>query len=638
MVEERKNMRRILMAVLALMLIALPAQAADPFTPTDYLSDPDGVTSNPEKLEDALYELAGENKADLYVMLIDDFDGLAPAAWAGKAGDGLLSSGDGLIVIATESKQAAFYADTRGTYTQSNLQAGLQHVRDQLHVGDWDDAILGLTDYYAGGSPAAPQSGHESSSSSGGGTLLIIFLIGAGVLAFIVLGGRSAAKKRKTVGESLDSLAKRSASALLEADDSVREAAGELEYAKAEFGLQATEEFGHSLDEARQQLASAFEIRNRLDNTREETEAQQRQAHTEIIEKATSALNLIGEKEDEFSKLRNMAARVDTMLVELGSRAEELAGQLPIAQAQIDNLSHRYPPSALATFSTYPGKVTELLAAARAAVAEGKTKMGESRNHAVPFARIAEDNIAQAQHLLTEVSSAGQTLAHAKERIQQAMASLSSDIDDAKRLGAGDPLISRRRTEAETALSYALSDQADPIAALTKLEEAETAIDTALAPKREAEENERRLAAGVERARQGAEAAYQQADSLINASRRSASYTARSRLEEARAIMIAAPNVELADRAAEYRRAQQMANAAAQAARNDIDTPPTRSGGSDLLTGILLGQMFGGSGHRGGSFGGRRGGFGGGGSFGGGSFGGGFGGGGGGFGGGSVKF
>ncbi|MDO5724011.1 MAG: TPM domain-containing protein, partial [Flaviflexus sp.] len=601
-------MRRILMAVLALMLIALPAQAAEPFTPTDYLSDPDGVTSNPEKLEDALYELAGENQADLYVMLIDDFGGLAPATWAGRAGDGLLSSGDGLIVIATDSKQAAFYADTRGTYTQENLQSGLQQVRDELHVGDWDDAILGLTDFFEGGAPSS--SGSSGSSGGFGGPLMIIFLLGVGGLILLAILGRKSAKK--SAGQSLESLAKRSASALLEADDSVREAAGELDYAQAEFGLQATEEFGHALTQAREHLSAAFEIRNRLDNNREATEAQQRRAHSEIIEKATAAIKLIEDKEEEFSRLRNMAARVDTMLADLGRRAEELAGQLPIAQAQIDNLSHRYPPSALTTLSTYPDKITELLSAARAAVAEGKAKMSESRNHAVPFARIAEDNIAQAQHLLTEVSSAGETLAQAKSKIQEAMASLSSDIDDAKRLGGGDPLIARRQTEAEAALSYALSDQADPIAALTKLEEAETAIDAALAPKREAEENERRLAAGVERARQGAEAAYQQADSLINASRRSASYTARSRLEEARAIMIAAPNVELVDRAAEYRRAQQMANAAAQAARNDINTPggQNRSGGSDLLTGIILGQMFGGSGHRGGSFGGRRGGFG----------------------------
>lgn len=614
----------------------------DPFRPTDLLTDNDGVVQDPGAAEDALYALADQSGDELYIIFVSDFGDLGPSEWAAQSSENVIDEGDALIAIATETTEVGYWS--LDEETAGHVEDAIVTSRPELRDGDWNAAIDTIT------SELQTDGDGLGASGSGGGSAV---LGGIAVIAVVVIGVlifRSSRKKKNTEkkqAESLEALGKRASNALIVADDGVRESAAELEFARAEFGLQATVKFDEALQKARQEVSQAFEYRKKLDDNIPDTPQEKHQYYTAILEHTERARTAIAEQEEEFAKLRNMNARVHEILANLNVRIGEIGQQVSSAQAQIDNLSYKFPQAALQTLKTYPGQITTLITAAREAAAKGQELVeADQRSQASVYARIAEDHVQQASTLITEVSEAEQTLNNAKRDLQKAIASLSSDVADAKRLGGGDATIQSRKVEAERALAYAMNSQADPIKALHDLDEAETAIDAALAGVREQEENHRRLSLGVEKARNSADATIRGVDSLINSNRQAVGSGARTSLSTAMNTMAKAErssNIE--EQLSLYRSAEQYARQAESQAQNDIRNNMGgyggggRRGGSDMgsmLPGLIIGSIlsggFGGGGHRGGGF--SSGSFGGGG-FGGGGFGGGGGrGGGGGFGGG----
>ena len=73
-----------------------------------------------------------------------------------------------------------------------------------------------------------------------------------------------------------------------------------------------------------------------------------------------------------------------------------------------------------------------------------------------------------------------------------ALASISSDVVDAKRLGAGNPAIAAKQADAEKAIAAHSNGDVDPIKALAELAAAEDALDAALVDVRNADEIRKR--------------------------------------------------------------------------------------------------------------------------------------------------
>lgn len=616
---------------------ALP-MSVEPFRPTDLLSDPNGVLEQPQAAEEALYSLADQAGDELYVIFVSDFGDLGPSEWAQQASSAVIDEGDALIAFATETTEAGYWS--LDEQVAGNVEEAIILARPELRDGDWDAALTTITEDLT-----------SDGEGLGGGTDTTGFFTFAGV-ALLLVGGfiaftvvrksrRSKAEKKKR-SESLEALGKRAANALIVADDGVRESAAELEFAKAEFGLQATVQFDEALELARAEVREAFEYRKKLDDNIPDTDQERHTYYTAILEHTTKAREAIAAQEEEFARLRDINARVHEILAGLSTRIQELSPRIPTAQAQIDSLRHRFPQAALATLQTYPGKIGEFLAAAKEAVARGQEQVeAGQRSQASVFARIAETNVQQAAHLLDDVSDAEQTLLDARANLQKAIASLSSDVEDAKRLGGGDPTIQERRAAAERALSYAVDSSADPILALDQLEEAETAIDASLVGVRQADENRRRLMAGVEKTKSSADRKIHAADVLIDSNRGAVGSEARTSLSTALSARAAGERASSVDeQLAHYQQAERYARQAEDQAQSDIRRHQQQDyfggrqgggfGGNGMMTGMILGSIlsggFGGGSRGGGFSSGSFGGFGGG--------GGGFGGGGGGFGGG----
>ncbi|MGJ9486189.1 hypothetical protein ACRQES_09305, partial [Actinotignum sp. GS-2025b] len=161
----------------------------------------------------------------------------------------------------------------------------------------------------------------------------------------------------------------------------------------------------------------------------------------------------------------------------------------------------------MATFRTYPADIESLLAGAEDALGQvDRLLSGGERNQAVPFVRIAEQALDEAAERYRAISNVQESVNRAFTQLAEHISSISADIADAHRIGGDHAPVVAARDRAAALVEKYRGERVDPLAGIRELTEAERALDGALAPARNAEENYRRQAAGVERDRQRAQA------------------------------------------------------------------------------------------------------------------------------------
>ena len=506
-------------------LFAPAAMADDPFPVTASVTDSTGTVSNVDELTERLRSLQTETGNSLRIVFTDDFGSVTSEYWARDTGRlSNLGNLDAVIAVATETRQFSVSSGGKGFTEQELLDAINSGVLEKWGDGDWEGGALLIADNLE-------EAGKFNWAPLGVG----VVIVGGAAGAVAVAGKRRKSKAAAATAAEIERLEKEAAHQLLTADDGVRAAAGELEFARAEFGIEATSSFDKVLASAKQSLQQAFEIRKVLDDDIPETPAQQLQMNSQIISLASEAQKAIATQEKSFQELRNMAATVEQHLDELDTRAAELAGQLKNADAQLNSLALTYSESALATLRTYPGQILTLLGAVADAVKEGRALAAAGENNkAVPYARLGEDTLRQARGLASQIANARDYFEQARARMAECIASISQDVVDAKRLGRGDSVIATRQAAAEKALAYATGNVVDPVRAVNELTAAENALDAALAGVRSAEENHKRALEMVRRNQMTAQSAMDQADAYIDRYSRYVPSNARTQLAAAR--------------------------------------------------------------------------------------------------------
>lgn len=600
---------------------------------TGTVTDESGVVSDVESVQSALEDLQGETGHNLRVVYVSTFDGASSDDWAADTAEqSNLGSRDAVLAIATDSRQYSVWAGEDGFTADEISDALTEDAMAQWQAGNWAEGTILVAEEL------------ESGQSFNWGPLLV------GALIIVIVGGAYwlISKRRKSARErneaaSLEQIVKQASFQLLSADDGVRSASAELEYARAEFGTEATSQFSHALVDAQNAMQQAFEIQKRLDDDVPETPAQQFEMNQNIIELTGRAQQAITAQEAEFQKLRNLSATAGEHLAELDTRVKEIADQISSADAQLNSLALSYPESALETLRTYPSQILALLGSVTESTSEGRKLVDAGQNNkAVPYARMAEDALRQARNLAHKLSNARASLEEASAQMQQNIASISQDVADAKKLGAGDPNISARAATAQKAIDYATGSTPDPVKAVNDLTEAETALDAALEQVRTQEENRQRAESLAGRNQNLAQAAISEADSYIDQYSRYVSSRARTELAAARKSYSEGEAAQdLPHKAQLFESARSQADNALKTAERSVrnESNQHNNGGNsdwgDVVGGMIIGSLLSGGGRRGGYYGGysggsfgggRRGGFsgGGGGSFGGGRSGGSF--------------
>ena len=626
---------------------ALPAAST---TLTEHVTDELGIL-DASKAQQAVDTMSSKYGVGLWVLTVSDSSQKASAIAAQTFKDTKLGRDDMLLVInipsdGSASKSYKLQAHNNSSkFSESDYKRIDSAIKKQLSAGNYDDAVAAIPDNMSG------SSGSGSSGDSGSSALPL--LLGGGAVA---AGGAAVwtvykrrknkenddmlfGKRRKQAAAggapgdeaagpaamTVEQLRTQAGSALVQADDTVRAAAEELSYAQAQFGLSATDAFTAALDSARKHLSRCFELRKILDDDIPETEPQQRQMYTEILQHCSEAVGEIRAQEEAFNKRRGIEANLPTSIAETAQRADETEQAIVMAETILVTLSAAYPASSLTSVAQAPEQARRLLAAGRTALDQARASVEASQEAtAVEQVRIAQGSIAQAGQLAAQVTGARERLQSAAKDLEAAIASISSDLVDAKRLEGAVPAATLAPLVADAEAAVAEGRQAsgtnpsgDPLAALDHLARAEAAIDAALAPAREREENDSRARASLGSRLARLNSQVESVTSYITTYRGAVGPSARTALSEAARHATAATTVQTTDpvaalaevAAAEPLVAQAQALAEADVRGSSSSWSPNsgerysysldygRSGGGLDLGSLLLGGLLQGGGH-----------------------------------------
>ena len=629
---------------------ALPAAST---TLTEHVTDELGIL-DASKAQQAVDTMSSKYGVGLWVLTVSDSSQKASAIAAQAFKDTKLGRDDMLLVINIPSDGSASKSyklqahDNSSKFSESDYKRIDSAIKKQLSAGNYDDAVAAIPENMSGSSG----SGSSGDSDDSGSSALPLLLGGGAVAA----GGAAAwtvykrrknkenddmlfGKRRKqdTAGGApgnqpagpaamtVEQLRTQAGSALVQADDTVRAAAEELSYAQAQFGLSATDAFTAALDSARKHLSRCFELRKILDDDIPETEPQQRQMYTEILQHCSEAVGEIRAQEEAFNKRRGIEANLPTSIAETAQRADETEQAIVMAETILVTLSAAYPASSLTSVAQAPEQARRLLAAGRTALDQARASVEASQEAtAVEQVRIAQGSIAQAGQLAAQVTGARERLQSAAKDLEAAIASISSDLVDAKRLEGAVPAATLAPLVADAEAAVAEGRQAsganpsgDPLAALDHLARAEAAIDAALAPAREREENDSRARASLGSRLARLNSQVESVTSYITTYRGAVGPSARTALSEAARHATAATTVQTTDpvaalaevAAAEPLVAQAQALAEADVRGSSSSWSPNsgerysysrdygRSGGGLDLGSLLLGGLLLGGGH-----------------------------------------
>ncbi|MEV6651266.1 TPM domain-containing protein [Streptomyces sp. NPDC051219] len=629
---------------------------------------------------DRLYDVA---RVQLFVAYVRDFSGRSAQSWADATAERSgLGQDDLLLAIATHDRQYAYSAALDSGFTEEQMRdVARTAVEPALRQNDWAGAAIGAADGYAAvlagrpvptpaitPGPADPGGSGTGGESGAGDLVLPVVAVGAaGALAAYAYSRRKRRTATRTTPQGhpgwggpqeppqtplpeLDAEARR---LLVGTDDAIRTSTEELGFAAAQFGDEAARPFTEAVRTAKDELTSAFRLRQQLDDAYPEDDATRRRMLEEIVARCTEANRCLDAQSADFDRLRALEQNAPQALATAEDAFRELTGRTGTADATLTAMRQRYADSASAPVAGNADQARDRLEFATTSLdgARQAVDSGDNAKGAV-FVRAAEGAVGQAAALVDAIDRRAQELAEAAGKLHGALDETETDLADARGLLKGTPAgvstadLQGRIGRAEAVVGDVRQEQEsgryDPIDALRRVEEADAVLDEALAGAREREVNSRRARALLDRALLTARSAIGAASDYITTSRGAVGSQARTRLTEAQRHLERSQALADSDATAALAEAQQadaLARQAQSLAEQDVRGYSNPYGGGGMgggrggggmggavLGGIILGEILGGG----------RGGFGGG--FGdGGSGGGGFGGGPGSFGGGGTR-
>ncbi|GAA3075248.1 TPM domain-containing protein [Streptomyces roseofulvus] len=627
------------------------------------------------EVAEALDRLYDDRRIQLFVVYVRDFSGRSGQDWADATAErNGLGRDDVLLAVATHDRRYGYSADPGSRLTQAQLDdVATTAVEPALRENDWAGAAIGAADGYAAvlagrpvpapeitPGPADPGGTDETSATD---LILPVALIGgAGAVAAYAYtrrrrrtatrttpgGGQGWGRGAQPSGPSLEELDGRARRTLVATDDAVRTSEEELGFATAQFGEEATRPFEEAVGFAKEQLTASFRLRQRLDDSFPEDEPTRRSMLEEILRRCAEADARLDAETEDFDRLRALERTAPEALAAVETAFREQTGRVSGAEAALAAMRERYPESAASPVAGDVEQAKDRLVFATTHINQARQSVdGGDTGAAAVHVRAAEGAVDQAARLIEAVDRRARELTDAEERLPGALTETDADLAEARGLleGAAEGAstgglrgrIARAEAVAAEVRRAVEAGRYDPLDALRRIEEADTALDAALAGARERESGDARARALLEqvlltaRSELGAAADYVQTHrGAVGSEARTRLAEARRRVERARELAADEPQAALA----EARQADALARRAQELAEQDVRRYGNPNGlggvtggggsaggglGGAVLGGIILGGLFGGGSGRGG--GGRGGGLGGG--FGGGGFGGG---------------
>ena len=528
-----------LIAVLTAILLALglPALAASPMSISDSVTDPDGWLSSADRstIESATSRAASSGKP-VKVVVVANFSGTDADSWCKQTVErSSLANGTVVYVIAYSQRRDA--ACSYNGPSSSSLQSAVRASEAQLTpnpltssavangVNAFVNTLLSGTSSSGSSSTGSNYSSNAGATNDDGRSLLGLFsmflLLVVGVIAIAIGVARSSRRNRLAAQQATQVDAERAAHAaqeanrqLLSADEQVRTATDELNYARAQFGLNSTDEFARAIEAGKAAVSRGFSAQGQMNSAT--APAEQLHLATAIMQDLGANMNPLSTIQASFATKRAEQASLPERIAEARERLAEELTDLERAKSELASISTLYPAQMLASLQDNPEQASALLTSARTALDTAEASAPTDRAHAASALDTALRALTMANHQTDAIFSAKSDLDAIRDRLVTAISSISSDITDVNELNTDPAVFNPMVADAHAAIAEAqaaLANTGDPLAALEHLRMSEATLDAALEPLRTKEE-------AYEKARTAAEAQISLAESAVSQAQR----------------------------------------------------------------------------------------------------------------------
>ena len=523
-----------LIAVLTAILLALglPALAASPLSISDSVTDPDGWLSSADRstIESATSRATSSGKP-VKVVVVANFSGTDADSWCKQTVErSSLANGTVVYVIAYSQRRDA--ACSYNGPSSSSLQSAVRASEAQLTpnpltssavangVNAFVNTLLSGTSSSGSSSTGSSYSSNAGATNDDGRSLLGFFsmflLLVVGVIAIAIGVARSSRRNRLAAQQATQVDAERAAHAaqeanrqLLSADEQVRTATDELNYARAQFGLNSTDEFARAIEAGKAAVSRGFSAQGQMNSAT--APAEQLRLATAIMQDLGANMNPLSTIQASFATKRAEQASLPERIAEARERLAEELTDLERAKSELASISTLYPAQMLASLQDNPEQASALLTSARTALDTAEASAPTDRAHAASALDTALRALTMANHQTDAIFSAKSDLDAIRDRLVTAISSISSDITDVNELNTDPAVFNPMVADAHAAIAEAqaaLANTGDPLAALEHLRMSEATLDAALEPLRTKEE-------AYEKARTAAEAQISLAESAV---------------------------------------------------------------------------------------------------------------------------
>lgn len=528
-----------LIAVLTAILLALglPALAASPMTISDSVTDPDGWLSSADRstIESATSRAASSGKP-VKVVVVANFSGTDANSWCQQTVErSSLTNGTVVYVIAYDQRRdaACSFNGAPGSSLQSAVRASeAQLTSNPLTSSAVANGVNAFVNTLVSGTSNSGSSSTNSSYSSNPGatdddgsslismSVMFLLLVG-GVIAIAIAVARSSRRNRLAAQQAAQVDAESAAHAaqeanrqLLSADEQVRTATDELNYARAQFGLNSTDEFARAIEAGKAAVSRGFSAQGQMNSAT--APAEQLRLATAIMQDLGANMNPLSTIQASFATKRAEQASLPERIAEARERLAEELTDLERAKSELASISTLYPAQMLASLQDNPEQAAALLTSARSALDTAEASAPTDRAHAASALDTALRALTMANHQTDAIFSAKSDLDAIRDRLVSAISSISSDITDVNELNTDPAVFNPLVADAHAAIAEAqaaLANTGDPLAALEHLRMSEATLDAALEPLRTKEE-------AYEKARTAAEAQISLAESAVSQAER----------------------------------------------------------------------------------------------------------------------
>lgn len=528
-------------AMTATMLIGgAPAFAADPLTPSTYVTDSDNFLSDEQRAHlETDAESFSSKYHPIYAVIVPNFSDEEPDAWCRATLANTRNNNKALLyVVGYEDGKDAYCVGRElerlmnisphaNEYVRSALSQARQKYTSTPQTPD--EAAAGLTTFisslrssfatydrqsYAphgqtGANYEAERQQREASQRLESiKTIVLFFFLGILVIGSIIFGEWSKAREEderaaeieeaawrvsrrrderedEAARRDADKAAQQANDRLSQADQEVRDAEKEWDYARAQFGIAATEQFRNRIKEAKQALSRGDSLLKQCRTTY--NPANKKSLASQIISDLDTQLGLLRDAQAPFSTKRSERTALPTRLAEAQERLAEEQADVERSREELATIASIYPGTVLAALEDNPDKATSLLTSAHNAIESAQAIIDTDADLATSAVDTAERALLMAYHEMNAIFTAKQDLDHIEDRLGAAIASLSSDIEEANRLQTDRTLLAPLITDAREAITRAqeaLIHNDNPLDALEHARSVEAKLDATLDPLR----------------------------------------------------------------------------------------------------------------------------------------------------------